>query len=67
MLSFKDRKHVVILSTYGSGHPVKYMSRRNREHVTPDCIRQYNQYMDGVDLSDMRNYFKTKGGPNSGM
>ena len=56
-LWFEDRKHVVFLSTHDSGRPVKNMSRRNRDCATPDCIRQYNQYMGGVDLSDMRIYF----------
>ena len=46
--AFEDRKHVVILSTHGSGRSVKYMSRGNMECVNPDCIRQYNQYMGGV-------------------
>ena len=55
---FEDRKHVAVLSTHDSGGcPVKYMSRRNRVRVTPVCIGQYNQYISGVDLSDMRIYF----------
>ena len=55
--AFEDRKLVVVLSTHGSGRPVKYMSRENRESATPDCIHQYDQYRGGVDLSDMRIYF----------
>ena len=54
---FEDKKHVIILSTYGNGNAIEYTSRRNRIRVTPDCVNQYNQYMGGVDLADMRIYF----------
>ena len=48
--AFEDRKHVAVLSTHGSGCPIKYMSRRNTKHVTTDCIHQHNLYMGGVNI-----------------
>ena len=55
--AFEDRKHVVILSTHGTGRIVEHESKRHKILGTPDCVRQYNKYMGGVDLADMRIYF----------
>ena len=53
--AFEDSKHVVILSTHGTGCIVEHESK-------------YNKYMGGVDLADMRIYFfKMKGSPNGGI
>ena len=54
--AFEDKKHVIILSTHGTGRTGEYTSKRNRKRVTPECVHQYNKYMGGVDLSDMRIY-----------
>ena len=54
--AFEDKKHVIILSTHGTGRTGEYTSKRNRKRVTPGCVHQYNKYMGGVDLSDMRIY-----------
>ena len=54
--AFEDKKHVIILSTHGTGRTGEYTSKRNRKRVTPGCVHQYNKYMCGVDLSDMRIY-----------
>ena len=51
---FEDKKHDIVLSTYGNGNAVEYTSRRNRKRATTGCVRQYNQYMGGID---MRIYF----------
>ena len=32
-------------------------NQRDKILATPDCVRQYNKYMGGVDLADMRIYF----------
>ena len=54
--AFEDKKHVIILSTHGTGRTGEYTSKRNRKRVTPGCVHQYNKYMGGVELSDMRIY-----------
>ena len=54
--AFEDKKHVIILSTHGTGRTGEYTSKRKRKRVTPGCVHQYNKYMGGVDLSDMRIY-----------
>ena len=46
---FEDKKHVIILSTHGTGRTGEYTSRRNRKRITPGCVNQYNKYMGGVD------------------
>ena len=51
--AFEDRKHVVILSTHGTGRIVEHESKRHKILATPDCVRQYNKYMGGVDLADI--------------
>ena len=53
---FEDKKHVIILSTHGTRQTGEYTSKRNKKRVTPGCVHQYNKYMSGVDLSDMRIY-----------
>ena len=52
----EGKKHVIILSTHGTGRTGEYTSKRNRKRVTPGYVHQYNKYMGGVDLSDMRIY-----------
>ena len=54
--AFEDKKHVIILSTRGTGRTGEYTPKRNRKRVTPGCVHQYNKYMGAVDLSDMRIY-----------
>ena len=54
--AFEDKKHVIILSTHGTGRTGEYTSKRNRKRVTPGCVHQYNKYIGGDDLSDMRIY-----------
>ena len=54
--AFEDRKCVIILSTEVVGI-LSSTCQGETGNVTPDCIRQYNQYMGGVDLFDMRIYW----------
>ena len=32
---------------------MEHESKRYKILATPDCVRQYNKYMGGVDLADM--------------
>ena len=55
-MGWQDKKQVILISTEGSSKMITYTSKLSHEHHKPEIVWDYNLFLGGVDLSDMRIY-----------
>ena len=65
-VSFKDKRHVTLLSTCFTARMVNTNTVDKRTNQ-PELVHQYNQHMNGVDNFDLNiQYYSSTGKPGSG-